>query len=49
MSPANTMSFADLDWNLPLFEDLFLNMQGQNVMLVDFDPTDGLTVRQMSG
>lgn len=30
------ISFADLQWNLPLFEDLFLNMQGQNVMLVDF-------------
>ena len=30
------ISFADLEWNLPLFEDLFLNMQGQNVMLVDF-------------
>jgi hypothetical protein len=31
-----TVSFAELRWNLPLFEDLFLNMQGQNVMLVDF-------------
>jgi hypothetical protein len=31
-----TISFAELVWNLPLFEDLFLNMQGQNVMLVDF-------------
>jgi hypothetical protein len=31
-----TISFAELEWNLPLFEDLFLNMQGQNVMLVDF-------------
>jgi hypothetical protein len=31
------ISFADLLWTLPLFEeDLFLNMQGQNVMLVDF-------------
>lgn len=30
------ISFAELGWNLPLFEDLFLNMQGQNVMLVDF-------------
>jgi hypothetical protein len=29
-------SFADLQWNLPLFDDLFLSMQGQNVMLVDF-------------
>jgi hypothetical protein len=27
------ISFAELEWNLPLFEDLFLNMQGQNVML----------------
>ena len=36
MPPSNTISFADLEWNLPLFEDLFLNMQGQNVMLVDF-------------
>jgi hypothetical protein len=31
-----TISFAKLEWNLPLFEDLFLNIQGQNVMLVDF-------------
>ncbi len=30
------ISFADLQWNLPLFDDLFLSMQGQNVMLVDF-------------
>lgn len=35
-TPSNTISFADLQWNLPLFEDLFLSMQGQNVMLVDF-------------
>jgi len=28
-------SFADLQWNLPLFDELFLSMQGQNVMLVD--------------
>jgi hypothetical protein len=31
-----TILFAELRWNLPLFEDLFLSMQGQNVMLVDF-------------
>ncbi len=30
-----SISFADLLWNLPLFDDLFLSMQGQNVMLVD--------------
>src|SRR5882724_13462633 len=36
MSSPNTIRFADLEWNLPLFEDLFLHMQGQNVMLVDF-------------
>jgi len=35
-APLDTISFADLQWNLPLFEDLFLSMQGQNVMLVDF-------------
>jgi hypothetical protein len=29
-------SFDDLRWNLPLFDDLFLSMQGQNIMLVDF-------------
>lgn len=34
--PAKSVSFADLVWNLPLFDDLFLSMQGQNVMLVDF-------------
>jgi len=33
---ANIISFAELQWNLPLFEDIFLSMQGQNVMLVDF-------------
>jgi len=33
---SGSISFADLEWNLPLFEDLFLSMQGQNVMLVDF-------------
>jgi len=31
-----SISFADLEWNLPLFDDLYLSMQGQNVMLVDF-------------
>jgi len=30
------ISFDELRWNLPLFEDLFLSMQGQNIMLVDF-------------
>lgn len=34
--PSTNLSFADLRWNLPFFEDLFLSMQGQNVMLVDF-------------
>lgn len=29
------ISFAELLWKLPLFDDLFLSMQGQNVMLVD--------------
>ncbi len=29
------ISFAELRWKLPLFNDLFLSMQGQNVMLVD--------------
>jgi hypothetical protein len=33
---SSSISFADLEWNLPLFEDLFLSMHGQNVMLVDF-------------
>jgi hypothetical protein len=35
-SDPESISFADLKWNLPLFDDLFLSMQGQNVMLVDF-------------
>jgi hypothetical protein len=30
------ISFTDLQWSLPLFDDLFLSMQGQNIMLVDF-------------
>jgi hypothetical protein len=30
-----SISFAELLWKLPLFDDLFLSMQGQNVMLVD--------------
>jgi hypothetical protein len=34
--PVESLSFADLMWNLPLMDDLFLAMQGQNVMLVDF-------------
>jgi len=29
------ISFAELLWKLPLFDDLFLSMQGQNLMLVD--------------
>jgi hypothetical protein len=36
MASPNEISFADLEWNLPFFEDLFLSMQGQNVLLVDF-------------
>ena len=31
-----TISIADLKWSLPLFDDLFLSMQGQNTMLIDF-------------
>ena len=30
------ISFDDLIWDLPLFEDVFLSMQGQSIMLVDF-------------
>ena len=30
-----TISMADLMWKLPLFDNLFLSMQGQNIMLVD--------------
>jgi hypothetical protein len=30
-----SISFAELLWKLPLFDDLFLSMQGQNVMIVD--------------
>jgi hypothetical protein len=29
------VSFAEFLWKLPLFDDLFLSMQGQNVILVD--------------
>lgn len=36
MMPPTEISFSDLSWNLPLFDDLFLSMQGQNVLLVDF-------------
>lgn len=28
--------FDELRWNLPLFDDMFLSMQGQNIILVDF-------------
>jgi hypothetical protein len=31
-----SISFDDLRWQLPLFDDLFLSMQGQNIMWVDF-------------
>jgi hypothetical protein len=31
----DSISFDELLWKLPLFDDLFLSMQGQNVMLVD--------------
>lgn len=32
-----TVSMNELMWNLPLFHDnIYLSMQGQNVMLVDF-------------
>jgi hypothetical protein len=34
------ISMTDLMWNLPLFDNLFLSMQGQNVMLVDFHLRD---------
>ncbi|MGH9436465.1 MAG: hypothetical protein ACRD4R_05675 [Candidatus Acidiferrales bacterium] len=50
MASPNTISFADLRWNLPLFEDLFLSMQAQNVMLVDLylqDMEGGLMRRYM--
>jgi len=30
------ISFDELIWDLPLFDDLFLSMQGQNIMLIDF-------------
>lgn len=30
------ISMADLMWNLPLLDELYLSMQGQNIMLVDF-------------
>jgi hypothetical protein len=36
MAGPEFISFDELLWNLPLFDDLFLSMQGQNVMLVDF-------------
>ena len=38
MARPEYISFAR--WNLPLLEDLFLHMQGQNVMLVDFHLRD---------
>ena len=31
-----TLSMSDLSWNLPLFDNPYLSMQGQNIMLVDF-------------
>jgi hypothetical protein len=36
MAKKESITFADLKWNLPLFDDLFLSMQGQNLMLIDF-------------
>jgi hypothetical protein len=30
------ISLDELMWKLPLFDDLFLSMQGQNIMLIDF-------------
>jgi hypothetical protein len=36
MAEPEPISFAALQWTLPLFDDLFLSMQGQNVMVVDF-------------
>lgn len=40
MAEREYISFDDLRWNLPLFDDLFLSMQGQNIMLVDFQLRD---------
>jgi hypothetical protein len=34
------ISMSDLMWKLPLFDNLFLSMQGQNIMLVDFHIRD---------
>jgi hypothetical protein len=36
MAGSEFISFDELLWKLPLFDDLFLSMQGQNVMLIDF-------------
>jgi len=36
MAGREYISFDDLLWKLPLFDDLFLSMQGQNIMLIDF-------------
>jgi hypothetical protein len=32
----NVISFSELLWKLPFFEDVFFSMQGQNIMFVDF-------------
>jgi len=36
MTEREYISFDELRWKLPLFDDLFLSMQGQNIMLIDF-------------
>jgi hypothetical protein len=36
MTERDSISFDELLWKLPLFDDLFLSMQGQNIMLIDF-------------
>lgn len=36
VSQLNELSMSDLVWELPLFNNSFLSMQGQNIMLIDF-------------
>ncbi len=36
MTESEYISFDQPRWKLPLFDDLFLSMQGQNIMLIDF-------------
>jgi hypothetical protein len=35
-SETPSISFDELIWSLPLFDDVYLSMQGQNLILVDF-------------